>query len=314
VAERAVTISVSYPVAAGEEAEFEAWSRLRLAESADRPGYLGGQVLAPPGPGPDWYIVHRFANERAASSWEAWFRESAGWQQAADIEWKVEGPDPAGRPPAARAAAPNGRPVAGRVTPGRSADPRNGRGGRPVDGRAPVEAPYRPAVPPPVRPGPAPADGRSARPPRTPPRSSPVAVAAPGPPRQAGPPPAESRPRDVARPAEPAAPPPSERRPAAPARPAEPPAPGTRPSEVAPLVLTAAVVVLFTAVFETVVAPMLAGGPVLVRIVLLSVVISLAVAVVRPPGLRRWLANLLVPVAVRNRLEAEGRADDEPRR
>ena len=72
--------------------------------------------------------------------------------------------------------------------------------------------------------------------------------------------------------------------------------------------VTAAVVVLFTAVFETVVAPMLTGGPVLLRIVLLSVTISLAVSVVRPPGLRRWLANLLVPVALRNRWEAEEEA------
>src|SRR4051794_13362878 len=85
-----VPISVSYPVTPGEEAEFEAWSRLRLAESADRPGYLGGQVLAPPAPGPDWFIVHRFESERAASDWETWFRGSPGWQQAGDIEWKVE--------------------------------------------------------------------------------------------------------------------------------------------------------------------------------------------------------------------------------
>jgi hypothetical protein len=70
-------------------------------------------------------------------------------------------------------------------------------------------------------------------------------------------------------------------------------------------VLTTAVVVLFTAVFETAIAPLLAGGPVLVRIVLLSVVITLAVAVVRPPGVRLWLENLLVPVAVRRRQEAE---------
>ncbi|WP_214407676.1 antibiotic biosynthesis monooxygenase, partial [Pseudonocardia lacus] len=129
MAERGVTISVSYPVAAGEEAEFEAWSRLRLAESADRPGYLGGQVLAPPAPGPDWFIVHRFENERAASSWETWFRDSPGWQQAGDIEWKVDGGDPApnGRP------AGNGRPPNGRVPAPRTPDPRTPDGrGRPV--------------------------------------------------------------------------------------------------------------------------------------------------------------------------------------
>src|SRR3954468_8172459 len=85
-----VTISVSYPVTPGEEAEFETWSRLRLAESSDRPGYLGGKVLAPPAPGPDWFIVHRFENERAASDWENWFRGSPGWQQAGDIEWKLD--------------------------------------------------------------------------------------------------------------------------------------------------------------------------------------------------------------------------------
>jgi hypothetical protein len=70
------------------------------------------------------------------------------------------------------------------------------------------------------------------------------------------------------------------------------------------------VVVLFTAVFETVIGPVLAGGSVLLRIILLSIVITLGVYAVQPPGLRRWLANLLVPVAVRNRREAEGRGDD----
>jgi hypothetical protein len=39
-------------------------------------------------------------------------------------------------------------------------------------------------------------------------------------------------------------------------------------------------------------------------------VITLAVTAVRPPGLRRWLANLLGAVAVRNRQD-EGR--DQPR-
>jgi hypothetical protein len=339
VAERAVTISVSYPVAAGEEAEFEAWSRLRLAESADRPGYLGGQVLAPPSPGPDWFIVHRFENERAASSWESWFRESPGIQQAGDIEWKVEGAAPA----------PNGRPV----TPGR---PTNGRVGaapaarRPVDergrpgARPPVGGrPYadvraagagRGTAPPPPPPGvpdiapprngrPRPVEperpvtftGPNGRPRRpagapgsgTPPRPVAAATPAPAPPRQAGPPPLERRPYEPARnPIEPLSAP----LPAAPERPSTRP-PGTQPSPVASVVLTAGAVVLFTAIFETVIAPLLAGGPVLLRIVLLSVVISLAVSAVRPPGLRRWLANLLVPVAVRNRWEAEGRPDPD---
>jgi hypothetical protein len=141
----------------------------------------------------------------------------------------------------------------------------------------------------------------------TPPR--PVAAAtpappAPAPPRQAGPPPLERRPYEPARnPIEPlSAPLPVPERPST--RP-----PGTQPSQLASVVLTAGAVVLFTAIFETAIAPLLAGGPVLLRIVLLSVVISLAVSAVRPPGLRRWLANLLVPVAVRNRWEAEGRPD-----
>jgi hypothetical protein len=72
--------------------------------------------------------------------------------------------------------------------------------------------------------------------------------------------------------------------------------------------------VLFTAVFETVLGPALAGGSVLLRIILLSIVITAAVTVVRPPVLRRWLANLLVPVAVRKRWEAEGRPEDDSER
>jgi hypothetical protein len=81
--------------------------------------------------------------------------------------------------------------------------------------------------------------------------------------------------------------------------------PGAEPSQAASIVVTVAVIVLFTAVFETVVAPALEGGPVLLRIFLLSAVITLAVTAVRPPGLRRWLANLLVPVAVRKRQEED---------
>ncbi|HZG91907.1 MAG TPA: antibiotic biosynthesis monooxygenase, partial [Pseudonocardia sp.] len=109
-----MTVSVSYPVAPAEQDEFEAWSRLRLAESAERPGHLGGQVLAPPQPGPDWYIVHRFENERAASSWEDWFRASPGFGPAGGIEWRVD----------------------------RAADAARARSGRPV---GPGEAPAQPA-------------------------------------------------------------------------------------------------------------------------------------------------------------------------
>jgi hypothetical protein len=74
---------------------------------------------------------------------------------------------------------------------------------------------------------------------------------------------------------------------------------------VASVVVTAAVVILFTAVFETAIAPLVSGS-VLLRIVLLSVTISLAISVVRPPGLRRWLASMLIPVAVRRRMENGG--------
>jgi antibiotic biosynthesis monooxygenase (ABM) superfamily enzyme len=281
MADRVVTISVSYPVTPGEEGEFEVWSRLRLAETADRPGYLGGQVLAPPAPGPDWFIVHRFENERAASDWESWFRGSPGWQQAGDIEWKFDRP---------------GEPARGGADRRRSGA--DGAGAR----RAAV-LPQRPytaapdARPPEQRNGPN--GARRPTPPGQrggPPAAVAVATPPPGPPRPAGPPPIESRPRPqngAARSTPPAAPP------------AEPP-----PSQAASIVVTIAVIVLFTAVFETVVAPLLAGGPILLRIVLLSVVITLAVTAVRPPGLRRWLANLLVPVAVRRRNE-DGR--DQPR-
>jgi antibiotic biosynthesis monooxygenase (ABM) superfamily enzyme len=280
MADRVVTISVSYPVTPGEEGEFEAWSRLRLAESADRPGYLGGQVLAPPAPGPDWFIVHRFDTERAASEWEAWFRGTPGFQQAGDIEWKVERAAGDGRrPPGPPDAGPrrNGQPRAARPEPPQQ------RGG-----------PYgvRPVAPGGPRP--------------TPPGAVAV-VGPPAPPRQSGPPPVENRPRDPARPVNGAA-----ARPAPVAPRTTPPA-ADEPSQVASMVVTAAVVVLFTAVFETAIAPLLSGGPVLVRIVLLSAVITGAVSVVRPPGMRRWLANLLVPVARRNRLEREKDARDQPR-
>ncbi|MCO1661144.1 hypothetical protein KDL28_39475, partial [Pseudonocardia sp. S2-4] len=174
----------------------------------------------------------------------------------------------------------------------------------------------RPRVPEPERPGgfPGPSgtgpNGYARRTPSgTPPRpASPVA-----PPRQGGSPPAERRRYEPARPApaEPPAPAPPPAPTTAPARPSGPSAPDSQQSRVASLVLTAAVVVLFTAAFETLIAPMLAGGSVLLRIVLLSLVITAGVTVVRPPALRRWLANLLVPVAVRNRWEAEGRPDGD---
>src|SRR4051794_25074400 len=127
-----VTISVSYPVTPGEEAEFETWSRMRLTESADRPGYLGGQVLAPPAPGPDWFIVHRFESERAASDWENWFRGSPGWQQAGDIEWKIDRvPEAAARrPDAARRPEPvrTGQPAARSRSDARPLEPPQQRG------------------------------------------------------------------------------------------------------------------------------------------------------------------------------------------
>jgi antibiotic biosynthesis monooxygenase (ABM) superfamily enzyme len=290
MADRVVTISVSYPVTPGEEAEFETWSRLRLAESADRPGYLGGQVLAPPAPGPDWFIVHRFDNERAASDWESWFRTTPGFQQAGDIEWKVDRAD--------RVAAAGGsrRPIdagARRPEPARGGQPP----ARPRTGPGPE---VRPVEPPQQR-G-APNGSRRPAAPAGPRPTPPAAVAAVGPvvpPRQAAPPAVENRPREPVRPG-------------APARPT-PPAPAGEPSQAASMVVTAAVVVLFTAIFETVIAPLLDGGPVLVRILLLSIVITSAVSVVRPPGMRRWLVNLLIPVAVRNRQEEGDNPDGRPR-
>jgi heme-degrading monooxygenase HmoA len=275
MADRVVTISVSYPVTPGEEAEFETWSRMRLAESADRPGYLGGQVLAPPAPGPDWFIVHRFESERAASDWENWFRGSPGWQQAGDIEWKIDRvPEGAGRRPDA----------ARRPEPVRTGQPAT----RSRSEARPLEPPQQRGAPNGAR-----RPDRPAPPRATPPGAVAVAGSPPAPPRQAGPPPVESRPRPVG---------------GTPPRPLAPP--GAEPSQAASIVVTVAVILLFTAFFETVIAPFLEGGPVLLRIFLLSGVITLAVTAVRPPGLRRWLANLLVPVAVRNRQDGDR---DQPR-
>ena len=80
-----VTVSVAYPVAPGEESQFYTWAELRLAESSDKPGYLGGAILIPGRLGPNWFIVHRFADRQAARRWETWFAKSAGAGPAVNV-------------------------------------------------------------------------------------------------------------------------------------------------------------------------------------------------------------------------------------
>jgi uncharacterized protein len=107
-----VTVSIAYPVARGEESNFYAWAKLRLAESTDEPGYLGGTVLIPGRPGPEWFIVHRFTDRQAAHRWATWFANSAGARPAVNITLEEDdgGVDPRRKEHRARQVHPSPRP------------------------------------------------------------------------------------------------------------------------------------------------------------------------------------------------------------
>lgn len=78
-----VTVLVEREVAPGRERAFEEWLRGILAAAARFPGYLGGGVLRPDGPGGPWHIVYRFADEATQQQWEC-SRERADWLARGD--------------------------------------------------------------------------------------------------------------------------------------------------------------------------------------------------------------------------------------
>jgi antibiotic biosynthesis monooxygenase (ABM) superfamily enzyme len=151
-----VTVSIAYPVARGEESNFYAWAKLRLAESADEPGHLGGTVVIPGRPGPDWLIVHRFTDRRAADRWTTWFANSAGAVPAVNITWEEDDGrvEPRRKESRARPAPPSPRPnpPPRRPPPRPSPPPRR----PPPEPSPPPPQPAPQPDPPPRRPSPPP--------------------------------------------------------------------------------------------------------------------------------------------------------------
>lgn len=311
MADGPVTITVAYPVAPGDEEDFDAWSRLRLAESAERPGYLGGEVMAPARPGPDWIIVHRLEDERAARRWEEWFVESPGADPASSLTWSIEEPPaPAPDPPTQPALSPPPPPREPRAASRAVREPPARQELRQDTPRGLREHAPRRSRPDDVR------DGRDVRQ-DTPRGGSRRDVREDVPRGLLRDPRGETRvdlrpelPRELREGGRP------ERRPEPPGEPrdgrpgrgpeaspdlrevgrTEPPA-----STAFTVLVTLVAVFLSAALFDAVMLPVLQGQPALVRTAVLAVVVTGAVTAVLTPSSRRRVRNWLVPIAIRER-------------
>ena len=85
-AERApVTVTVARKVAAGREADFEAWVNGVLDTASKFPGFLGAGVLRPPASSQQWHVVYRFEDAATQQAWEHSAERAAWLAKAGDF-------------------------------------------------------------------------------------------------------------------------------------------------------------------------------------------------------------------------------------